>query len=641
MAETVLSESIFPKTSDSYFRHQNTSGQSVVTITGDYSYSYTCLNEGDYAYVSIRSGLSAGKYILHFDDFSSSDGEAWLQVRMYEGDSYTEIISLDGVSGAQEYEIELPTSCTRLDIRTRHAYASQGCDAVITVEGASLCKIETVASPTTLNFHKLQADNLPTSVTAGEEHIFFTTDGTRVRMYITNREGQLIEVTGLSAAPDVAETAKYSNPYTQAHIDARKQEIIDLTRQGHCITFAVATDIHLRIEDGDEGRVNQVRDFILLADQLPIDYIICEGDIMSYCLAWDGVFEPRADKVRKILDQCRCPWYVTRGNHDYNDDDYGADSNPNIQEYDATNADQFFISDRDWTRTIASKMPNVIQHEIHFDEAHPENGYFYVDDKIHKHRIIMCNSEETMETDSGKPYINDGQVVDAYISGVETKQQIDWLIDHAMNFSQYGADAQNWVVSFHSHTLPYSDRWIGYEGEDGELGGYKVYDAEKGNAADTSEFHGYGWDNHELRKLVHAFQFGQQLDFKKTVIDVDDVNDGVTDHRWISYERSVDFTQQGAMKVLGWFAGHCHADCHATVYGLNLSISTCTCASQRKDWSLDPTPSKPAPERNSTDLAMSVNVFVVNLDERKINVVKVGSKADNSVSTSSDYEMVY
>ena len=140
---------------------------------------------------------------------------------------------------------------------------------------------------------------------------------------------------------------------------------------------------------------------------------------------------------------------------------------------------------------------------------------------------------------------------------------------------------------------------------------------------------------------MHAFQFGEKLDFKKTVIDVDDVNDGTTDHRWITYERTVDFTQQGAMKVLGWFAGHCHADCHATVYGLNLSISTCTCASQRTDWSLDPTPSKPAPERNSTDLAMSVNVFVVNLDERKIHVVKVGSKADNNDRTSSDYEMIY
>ena len=59
-----------------------------------------------------------------------------------------------------------------------------------------------------------------------------------------------------------------------------------------------------------------------------------------------------------------------------------------------------------------------------------------MDDKIHKHRIVMCNSEETMETDSGKPYINDGQVVDAHISGVETKQQIDWLIDHAMNLGE-------------------------------------------------------------------------------------------------------------------------------------------------------------------------------------------------------------
>ena len=74
---------------------------------------------------------------------------------------------------------------------------------------------------------------------------------------------------------------------------------------------------------------------------------------------------------------------------------------------------------------------------------------------------------------------------------------------------------------------------------------------------------------------------------------------------------------------------------------MNLVISTCTCASQRKDWNLDPTPTKPAPERNSTNLAMSVNIFVVNLDNRKINVVKIGSKADNSDKTSFDFEMTY
>ena len=104
MAETVLLDNIFLKTSDSYFRHENSSGQSVLTINGDYSYSYTCLSESDYVYVSIRKNISAGKYLLHFDEFSSSDGESWLQVRLYEGDdAYTEVLSERGVSGAQDY----------------------------------------------------------------------------------------------------------------------------------------------------------------------------------------------------------------------------------------------------------------------------------------------------------------------------------------------------------------------------------------------------------------------------------------------------------------------------------------------------------------------------------------------------------
>ena len=40
MAETVLLDNIFLKTSDSYFRHENSSGQSVLTINGDYVRSH-------------------------------------------------------------------------------------------------------------------------------------------------------------------------------------------------------------------------------------------------------------------------------------------------------------------------------------------------------------------------------------------------------------------------------------------------------------------------------------------------------------------------------------------------------------------------------------------------------------------------
>lgn len=45
--------------------------------------------------------------------------------------------------------------------------------------------------------------------------------------------------------------------------------------------------------------------------------------------------------------------------------------------------------------------------------------------------------------------------------------------------------------------------------------------------------------------------------------------------------------------------------------------------------------------RNSTNLAMSVNIFIVNLDKRKINMIKLGSKRDNTVKTSSDLEFTY
>lgn len=72
-----------------------------------------------------------------------------------------------------------------------------------------------------------------------------------------------------------------------------------------------------------------------------------------------------------------------------------------------------------------------------------------------------------------------------------------------------------------------------------------------------------------------------------------------------------------------------------------MHISTCTCSSQRTSWANDETPTKLPPERNSGNLAMSVNVFVVNLDTRIINVIKIGSKRDNSIVNSSDLTFTY
>lgn len=591
----------------------NAASTLIYASDDNYSCSWTAGSEEDYIYAKITSGVAGKKLILCCTEFNSSDGEGWINVRAYKSDdTYTSIVDLERVSGPQEIEMDIGADITTLRIYFRHCWASSGIEpaATLTLTGVMLYEDIQPESLTALNFHKVLKENLPAKVDAGTQHIYYVTDGTNVQEYIANKEGYLIPVGTGGSAGTSTETA-YTNVYTQQHIDERKDEIMKLVNDGHCIVWATATDIHVRIEDGDAGRYNQVRDYIMLSNQLPIDYVLCEGDIMSYCQNWDGVYEPRCDKVRKIFDQCRCPWYVTRGNHDYNDDDNTWQTNPNIQHYTKDNADQFFITDRAWTRTIAAKMPVALQHQVHFDEAHPQNGYFYVDDFEHKHRIVMCNSEETMETDTGHAYVTEDGQVDAYISGVQSLAQVEWLITKAMNFADK-PDRADWVVSFHSHTVPYSDM----------------------NEEDKSEFHGYGWDNPEIRGLVTAFMNGNDLDFKYTVIDVDK-------HQWMEYQKNCAFSKQGPVKVLGWFGGHCHDDCYRKVDGLNVDISTCTCASRREDWGKDPTPKKMAPERNSTDLAMSVNVFIVNLDKRKINMIKLGSKRDNAVKTSSDLEFTY
>jgi hypothetical protein len=115
----------------------------------------------------------------------------------------------------------------------------------------------------------------------------------------------------------------------------------------------------------------------------------------------------------------------------------------------------------------------------------------------------------------------------------------------------------------------------------------------------------------------------------------------VDNHDWTTFTRNIDFTQQGAIKVLGWFGGHLHDDAYRKVDGINMHISTCTAPSQRTSWANDPNPVKLPPERNTSNLAMSVNVFVVNLDTRTVNVIKLGSKRDNSIKNSSDLTFTY
>lgn len=589
-----------------------TTDMSTLSIAQDgLSCSFSVTHESSYIYYNLDALTDIRGHTLKLTvgSFTASDNEGWIRLRIYDAEMSTyeqTDFYTSGTTFPLVYDFEVPSDCGRIRIYFAHEYAASGISpaALLSVAGVTLVD-NYVASQTLLNFHKILEENLPTRVDPGTQHIYFTTDGSTVKQYIATNDGYLLPVGGAVSSGE--EASVYTNAYTQQHIDERKDEIASLYNAGKCFAFAVATDIHVRIEDGDAGRYNLVRDFIMLSEQLPIDYILCEGDIMSYTQDWDGVFEPRIEKVKNIFTRARCPWWGTRGNHDYNTDDAGFEGNPNIVDWNISNIDELFVSNDVWYRSILAQMNRFAGFEVVFDSGYEKCGYFYVDDLAHKHRIIVCNTFETHETAAGKPYISN-DVVDAFVININTKHQVEWLAYEALDMT----GKADWVVSFHSHSIPYTDAGTG----------------------DTAEFHGYGEDDPQIRALIAAFQNGQSFSGTFGILDPDT-------HTWYNTAIQKDYSIQGAISVAGWFSGHIHDDCYRKVDGLNMVVSTCTCTDWRKSWTLDPTPSKIPPERNSSNLAMSVNVVIVNTTTKTVNVVKVGSKRNNSIKTSSDYSFTY
>lgn len=588
---------------------------SFIMTEDGYGCSFTVSHESSYIYYQFKNPTFKGHTLkMEVGSFSSTNNhDAGIRVQIYDetGENYTRIdkYQYEMVNLPYEYEVEVPGNCSELRIYIRPEYASAGIDPPSTISVSGLMLYDTYTeSLTALNLHKILEENLPENVTPGTEHIYMVSNGVRAIMYVSTIEGKLVPVMGDAFNGDGTGQTKYHNAYTQEWIDERKAEIISLQKQGDCITFVVTTDIHVRIEDGNEGRYNQVRDLLMVTDQIPVDYICCCGDIMSYSQDWDGNVEPRIEAVKNIFNQAKCPWFATRGNHDYNSDDNGAGgSNVNIKEFDVNTCNDLLVTARDWHKSITSKLPHAPNIKIVFDEEHPTFGYYYVDDYQLKHRMIFTNSEETHETELGRPYIENG-VPDCFVSGIETEHQVLWLVEKALDMT----GKTDWVVSFYSHTVPYTD-----------------VDEE-----DKSEFHGYGWNNPDLRKILKAFQNGMSVKIKYGLVNVEA-------HEWKEIEIEKDFSSQGPIQVIGWFGGHIHDDCYKKVDGLNVYVSACTCASRRERWGADPNPVKLPPERNRTDKAMSLNVFVVNKTTRTVYAVKLGSKRDNTIKTSSDHTFTY
>lgn len=565
---------------------------------------------GDFVMYEMDGDFVAGKtFEIGAENFMSSPNEDFTKfsVRIYTDDSTYEYHpngNLYGIEGPFSVTLSFPSTVykARIYFWPTNKHGSEFEEQIFSLQDYFMYEVYQPGQPVT--FHKILKPHLPSSALKDclmHTHIYFARDGSNVGMYISDKDGMLLPVAGGASI-----SSEYTNSYTMAYIEERKEEIIHLTRQGNCIVFAVATDIHVREKDGTAGRYDQVRDLLLLAENLPIDYICCTGDIISDSKPWkDKAFEPRLEAVKSIFAKLRCSWFAVRGNHDFNSINHTTDS----VEVTVDNANEMMITNKDWYRAVTSATPHSNDFRIEFDESNRNGGYFYVDDYARKHRMIFINSNETREDTYGRPYINSEGSLECFLYYMKSKQQIEWITGQAMNMS----GKTEWTVSFFSHVSPYCDT-----------------DEEGG----CSEFHGYGFNNPPLIQLVHAFKNGKDINITYDVCNLET-------QKWESYVINKSFSSQGAIAVTGWYSGHIHDDCYRKVNDINMCVSTCTSGSQRTDYAHDPTPVKLPPARNYVDLAMSVNVFIINTDTRTVNVVKVGSKRDNTVKTSSDYEFTY
>jgi hypothetical protein len=202
---------------------------SIVITEDGYGCSYTITNEDSYLRYRISNtsaeALRGHKLKLHLDNFSASDNEPWLYIRLYsdiDNDIYESINLYYEYDKEQrelssmplDYEFTVPMDCVRLDFRFRHEYASAGIEppAVMTISGLSL--IDTYSeSISTINFHKVLKENLQASVTPDTQHIYFALNGSTVEQYVSDKAGNLVQV------------ARIINDYDLPDTIARKSDI--------------------------------------------------------------------------------------------------------------------------------------------------------------------------------------------------------------------------------------------------------------------------------------------------------------------------------------------------------------------------------------------------------------------------------
>ena len=269
------------------------------------------------------------------------------------------------------------------------------------------------------------------------------------------------------------------------------------------LMFLWASDTHhqmLANESKYGVTLEKLSEMAQVAQALKADFLLITGDIVN---GYNPVTEQKKNLinfVNTLRDNCKSPVLLAEGNHD--DNSWYASGNASSSE--KTGLEQILNTEQ-FTNYA---MNNSIE-SLSFDENNPLGGYYYIDFKKSKIRVIVLNCEDIPyienEDKSMKYY---GQWTMAY-----SEKQLKWLAEKALMFDEDG-----WGIVFFQHN-------------------------DKQMSSNTQNVNNLSC----LTQIVNAYRnktngtaVSTQTDFEANV--------------------SYDFRNNKSNEVCAWFAGHTHKD---------------------------------------------------------------------------------
>ena len=312
----------------------------------------------------------------------------------------------------------------------------------------------------------------------------------------------------------------------QTYVRDVDNDSIGALQNKHDFSMLISTDLHINTQ-GKVFAAPTLNVVERIRKNITPNAVVNLGDSVALGLADSSRAYYSLNDLKQPMGEVDNLFLVV-GNHDYN------------------NISELSVNRQPKESIIPKKAIYNLMGKFHEDDCvwgSREGMYYYKDFEDAKIRMVFLNT-----LDKPEEWVTvDGVEYEKYpwLPNIVSSEQVDWLIDYALNFKDKN-DRDEWAVIICSHVTPAPNV--------------------PGNSASIGALQNENPQGVVISKVTEAFVSGTS----KALSYIDNQYGGSA-----TLNRNADFTSQGAMKLIGWFAGHNHHDYKVTINGVTYITTLC------------------------------------------------------------------